>query len=99
MATATGGYNTIIGNGAGYSNTIGNTNTFIGNSAGRANTTGFGNTFIGCESGNAGTNAQECIFIGYRAGYYESGDRKLYIDVSETTSPILYGDFGYRTLT
>ena len=33
------------------------------------------------------------VMIGYKAGYYEIGSNKLYIDNSNTTTPLIYGDF------
>jgi hypothetical protein len=34
------------------------------------------------------------IFIGYNAGSYETGSNKLYIANSNTSKPLIYGDFG-----
>jgi len=33
------------------------------------------------------------VFIGYQAGYSETGSDKLYVDNSNTTTPLIYGDF------
>jgi hypothetical protein len=33
------------------------------------------------------------VFIGYYSGYYEKGNNKLYIDNSNTSAPLIYGDF------
>jgi len=43
---------------------------------------------------------QEVIifFIGYQSGFNESGSNKLYIDNSNTTTPLIYGDFSKDSL-
>lgn len=33
------------------------------------------------------------IFLGHKAGYNETGSNKLYIDNSNTSSPLIYGEF------
>lgn len=33
------------------------------------------------------------VFLGYNAGYNETGSDKLYIDNSNTSTPLIYGDF------
>ena len=92
--TNTGGVsNTILGNSAGFSNTIGNDNTFIGNFAGKYNTTGNNNTFVGNYAGYNNTIGPGNIFLGYQAGYNETGSNKLYIANSDTSSPLIYGEF------
>ena len=65
-----GGYissNTVVGNGAGQSNTTGNGNTFVGQNAGQANTTGANNTFIGTQAGFSNTSASSNIAIGFQS--------------------------------
>ena len=75
----TGGYNSAMGNRANYYNGEGSRNTIIGYEAGRG-------TALHNKSGN--------VFIGYRAGYYETGDNKLYIANSNSdANTIIYGDF------
>jgi len=39
------------------------------------------------------------IFIGYQSGFNESGSNKLYIDNSNTTTPLIYGDFSKDSLS
>jgi hypothetical protein len=55
--------------------------------------------FIGSSSGYDNVTGEENIFIGYGAGYNEKGSRKLYIDNTNTSSPLVYGDFTSNTLT
>ena len=89
----TGVYNTFIGQNAGYSNTTGYSNTFIGLNSGYGNTTGHNNTFIGFMAGSSNTDGAGNVFLGYNAGFNETGSNKLYIDNSDTSYPLIYGDF------
>ena len=88
-----GYYNTFIGQGAGYFNTTGTSNTFLGEIAGMHNTTGHSNTFLGMSAGYNNEAGSYSVFIGYRAGYNETGSNKLYIDNSDTDTPLIYGEF------
>lgn len=94
------GYNTI----AGLRNTYtgqnsGNTaeasdNTFYGYSSGGAVTSGNQNTIIGTSAGSTLTTGVGNVFLGYRAGANETtGSNKLYIENSNATIPLVYGDF------
>lgn len=93
-STNTGGGNTAIGGRSLYSNTTGSDNIAIGNSAGDF-CDGSNNVFIGAESGaNTGAySADNNVFIGYRAGFFETNSDKLYIANSDTTTPLVYGEF------
>jgi hypothetical protein len=91
--------NSYYGSGAGYSTTSGSYNVFIGRYAGRSNTTGNNNTFIGYESGNSNMTSSGNTFIGYQSGKNEITSNKLYIDNSDTASPLIYGDFSTDELT
>lgn len=91
--------NTFIGSSAGYYNTEGNSNTFVGMNAGASNTTGHANTFLGTSAGEYNTTGLLNVFIGYSAGLNETGSHKLYIDSSDTSSPLIYGDFTYNEVT
>jgi hypothetical protein len=106
--------NTALGSLSAYNNTTGFYNTALGNSALRSNTTGYYNSVVGTWAlfknivgtsntalgYQAGYNALGSgnIFIGYRAGYNETGGDKLYIDNSNTNSPLVYGDFSSDSL-
>jgi hypothetical protein len=89
----TGYYNTFLGSGAGSSNTGGYFNTFLGVSAGISNIAGVCNTFLGVDAGALNTTGSGNVFIGHKAGYNETGSNKLYIDNSDTSTPLIYGDF------
>jgi len=97
--TTTGTNNTFIGVNAGYSNTTGGFNTFIGRDAGSWNTTGSNNTIIGPYAGLSNTTGAGNVFIGMYAGYNETGSNRLYIDNSNTTTPLIYGEFDNDTVT
>ncbi len=86
--------NTFLGYYAGQANTSGNENTFMGHQAGYNTSIGSANTFVGSTAGNNNVNGGFNIFLGRRAGYYETGSNKLYIDSSDTSSPLIWGDFG-----
>ncbi len=67
-------------------------NTMIGVSAGRFDTLGYDNTYLGYRAGEY-SKGHDNVFIGQYAGRNEKGSYKLYIDVTETTSPLIWGDF------
>jgi len=89
----TGNDNTFLGYAAGYSNTTGSDNTFLGYYAGLYNNTGNYNTFLGHDAGYFNTTGSGNVFLGYRAGYNETSSQKLYIDNSDTLTPLIYGEF------
>ncbi|MTI29307.1 hypothetical protein E1171_00615, partial [Cytophagales bacterium RKSG123] len=92
-----GFHNTYIGRSAGRDNLTGNSNVLVGGEAGLLSN-GSNNTFLGHRAGyNNKGNLN--IFIGKSAGYNESGSNKLYIDNTDTTTPLIYGDFAANTLT
>jgi len=97
----TTGYNNVaLGNYALMWNETGNNNTAVGYDAGLKQETGSNNVFIGYQAGYgpAAYSASGNVFIGYQAGYYETGSNKLYIENSNSTSPLIWGDFSTDTL-
>lgn len=90
--------NTFIGHSAGQKNRYGDYNTAIGTSSLAKGLLGSRNTLIGYR---AGYNCEEDgnIFIGYRAGEFATGANKLYIDNSNTSNPLIHGDFSTNLLT
>ena len=89
-----GTFNTFIGRDAGYSTTTGSDNTFMGRYTGYFNDTGDKNTFLGRSAGFSNTIGIGNVFIGYRIGYNnEEGSNRLYIDNSDTDTPLIYGEF------
>jgi hypothetical protein len=94
----TGIQDTFVGRGAGYSNSTAVSNTFLGHWAGYSNTTGNYNTYLGRFAGRYNQTGSGNVFLGMLAGYYETGSNKLYIDNSNTSSPLIYGDFSTNYL-
>jgi len=94
----TGNLNTFMGHSAGNKNTSGVGNTYIGHYTGFFGTTGGGNTYLGQGAGHRNTTGGGNVFLGYQAGYNEMGSNKLYIDNSNTATPLIYGDFAANKL-
>ncbi len=92
-SNTTANSNTFSGYSAGFSNTTGSANTFSGYLAGSSNTTGNCNTFLGNEAGYSNSTGIGNIFLGFRSGRNETGSNKLYIDNSDTSIPLIHGDF------
>jgi hypothetical protein len=95
----TGYDNSFYGLYSGYSTNTGYRNTFQGRSAGYRNTTGRSNTYIGYYAGYNNVTGFSNVFIGNQAGYSETGSNKLYISNSNSSTPLIYGDFGTKNLT
>ena len=95
----TGSYNTFVGLNTGFYNTTGNWNTFLGNGAGFNNTTGQSNTFVGYLAGGNNTTGNDNVFLGSWAGFNETGSNRLYIDKSDTSTPLIYGEFDNQIVT
>jgi len=101
--------NVCLGSEAGENLSTGNRNIFIGQKAGSSTFYANNNIAIGYYAGRyireesnivighqAGYNLQYStgnILLGYQAGYNETGSNKLYIDNSNTTTPLIYGEF------
>ena len=90
-----GSENTAMGFHALYSNTAGYYNVGIGAYAGLFNEEGSRNTFIGFRAGQGelSQNKSGNVFIGYEAGFNELGNEKLYIENSNSSTPLIGGDF------
>jgi NDP-sugar pyrophosphorylase family protein len=89
-----GDRNIAIGHQAMNANTIGFNNVVIGHTASFGNQEGNNNTIIGKGAGPSTLNSTSGnIFIGYEAGSNELGNDKLYIENSNSSSPLIYGDF------
>lgn len=89
----TGIWNTFLGLHSGYNNQTGQSNVFLGGNAGYNNLTGQRNVIVGASAGFSGTAGDGNVFIGNNAGSTEMGSNKLYIANSNTTSPLIKGDF------
>jgi len=89
-ANDSGLHNTMLGKGAGAATTSSSYNVFVGQNAGK-NTTGNNNVSVGYYAGESAGNNN--VFLGNRAGANETGDNKLYIDNSDISTPLIFGDF------
>ncbi len=90
-----GNRNIVMGNYALFYNLSGSGNISIGHSSGYYNQNGDNNTIIGDEAGKGSSTHSKSgnIFLGYQAGYNEIGSNKLYIENSNSSSPLIGGDF------
>ncbi len=97
----TGEGNTGLGEEALFQNTSGYCNVGIGVEANGNNQTGNFNTIIGYQAGKGTSshNKSGCVLIGYQAGYNETGNNKLYIENSNSSSPLIYGEFDNDLVT
>jgi hypothetical protein len=79
--------------------TTGTNNTAVGSNSLYSNTTGSQNTVFGKQAGYSNSTGSGNVFLGYQAGYNETGSNKLYIDNSNTSSPLIHGDFDTDKVT
>lgn len=93
-----GSNNSFFGNAAGNMNTTGSANSFFGAQAGDKITTGDYNCLFGYRAGFNNQVGTGNVFLGYRAGYEETGSNRLYIANSQTTSPLIYGEFDNKII-
>ena len=95
VSNTSGSRNTVIGYDALRDNTSGEYNVGVGSFTNQGNKTGSYNTSLGYEAGGKsdGLNKSGNIFLGYKAGYEETGSNKLYVENSNSTTPLIYGDF------
>ena len=88
-------FNTLIGTNSGKGG-VTSRNTIIGYDAGLSIPIS-DNTFIGYQAGRLNTGSGN-VFIGKEAAENETGSNLLYIDNSNTTTPLIGGDFSADTL-
>jgi hypothetical protein len=93
----TGSVNMALGQGAMAACTSGKMNVAVGAGTLGSLTSGISNVAIGQSAGSTG-NGSRNIFIGYAAGTNEAGSDKLYIEPSNSASPLIYGDFAKDSL-
>ncbi|NOR44421.1 MAG: hypothetical protein GQ534_02455, partial [Candidatus Delongbacteria bacterium] len=84
--------NTFLGYRAGEDNRGARENTYVGGYAG-SNNNGSENVALGVSAGGSNLTGSGNVFLGYQAGYNETGSDKLYIDNSDTSTPLIWGDF------
>ena len=92
--SSTGNQNVLIGALSGISLISGWNNTFIGIQAGQL-TTGSNNSYFGGYSGSKITGGSRNICLGYASGPTTQVhiSNRLYIDIKESDSPLIYGEF------
>ncbi len=89
-----GDYNTAVGYNALKSHSGGNDNTAIGVEAMLNHTVGSYNATLGHSAGKTLTVASGNVFIGYNSGGNETtNNNRLYIENSNSTTPLIGGDF------
>ena len=91
ISNTTGSRNIFLGEGVGYYGSSGSENLLIGSQV-QFNGAGLRNTIIGNYAGSDNSGSDN-IFVGYTAGLNEPGSNKLYIDVTDTATPLIWGDF------
>jgi hypothetical protein len=89
----TGRRNTAVGREAMRLLNTGESNTAIGSNSLFGVGSGSNNTAIGFGAGELNTNGVGNVYIGHRAGQTATGSNKLYIENSNTNSPLIYGEF------
>lgn len=94
----TGTYNIGLGEQTGINLSTGIGNILIGYRSGFLVSTANYNVSLGYEAGYNLTTGSYNIFIGYQSGYNETGSNKLYISNSNTSSPLIYGEFDNNLL-
>ena len=97
--TTSGTKNTSIGYAAGNANITGTDNTYLGYAGGYYNT-GSENTTVGVNAGRTtnGNSYDGCVLIGFNAGYNNTSSNKLFIANSNTSTPLIGGDFSTKEL-
>jgi hypothetical protein len=93
MSRNTGTGNVIVGGESGYYLRSGSDNVFMGYRSAYNDSTGHSNTYIGAFTGYSNYAGSNNICIGDSAGYSETGNRKLYIESSNSATPLIYGEF------
>jgi len=89
-----GSNNTAIGRWAGIGVNSGNNNVFLGTNSGQ---TGSENTLLGAAT--SASSGSGNVKIGFLAGASKNGDNMLFIDNSNTSSPLIRGTFAGDSLT
>jgi hypothetical protein len=98
LANGTGGYNTAIGTGTLAAAAAGTYNTAVGLQS-MSSATGHRNTALGRWSGQNNTG-NDNVFLGNQAGQNSGAvNDTLYIDNSNTATPLIYGDFSTNKVT
>lgn len=91
---ASGASNVGLGNSALRTITGGSNNVAVGSNAAWSLTSGGNNVIIGTAAAeNCGSAMTGCVLLGHYAGYNNTRDNTLYIANSNTSTPLIYGEF------
>ncbi|MEQ8908421.1 MAG: hypothetical protein RIC95_04460, partial [Vicingaceae bacterium] len=93
-----GDENTAIGQRAMENGNDGDFNTAIGGRALNINGAGDNNVAVGYGAGHSSNGGSNNVFLGFNAGFNETTSDKLYIENSNSTTPLIYGDFAEDSL-
>jgi len=93
-ANIDGNYNSAFGMNSLSANTDGENNTAFGYQSLLNNSTGTNNTAVGFNAGagSPGISRSGCIYIGSNAGANNTSNNKLFIDNTDTDTPLIGGD-------
>lgn len=91
--------NTALGYASLDAITTGDDNLVVGFNAGTALNTGGTNTLIGSGAGATLSSHSGNVFIGFQAGGNASVSNQLYIDNTNTSTPLIHGDFSTDAIT
>jgi len=91
-------YNCVFGYRAAWSLDGGDNNILMGNGVATALTTGSQNTIIGDNAGDTISTHSGNVLIGYAAGANLAASNRLYIENSNSSSPLVYGEFDNNIL-
>ena len=97
-ANTSGDENVALGYQALLLNTSAQYNTAVGHGALDATTTGGTNTALGHGAGSATTGTGN-VYLGYQAGANHIGSDALFIDNSNTATPLIGGDFNLNEVS
>jgi hypothetical protein len=79
-STSDGWFNVAMGYGSAFQNASGSNNVAIGSNALNANTSGDNNLAVGYHALSLNSTGSSNVALGNSAGYYETGNNRLYID-------------------
>lgn len=85
--------NCFFGLSSGLLNNSGSENSFFGLNSGRSNVSGNKNVYIGRDAGLNNVSGNNNVFIGATSGSFELGSNLLYIENSDASIPLIWGDF------
>ena len=88
-----GSYNTYLGFRSAFEHLSGENNTIVGVESFHDNTSGNRNTSLGHGAGSNNVSGSDNVFIGYMAAKDEAGSNKLYIENTDSATPLIYGEF------